>query len=416
MIILHGKTEFEPIKLNNDKFYEYVKVRHSKNIKKIFFIFLIIIIFIIFCFSIAIINNITKNLKSQIQQKDLKIENLEKDLNDSKELIKELQEKNSKEEKKDFDTLMPLDREYLFDKEFYKKHNTESESTLNKLGYKVIVYSHVLEKGMQHFYLRPFSLKNTEILMKLIEYQTKYKGHEHNFSFINGINSLREYKKSYETNGWIDREEYKKVNDFLKNFKKIEDKNAGAFILTKKELEQDYKINYLKFIKSRHSTRNYKNETIKLDDVKAAVEMAKYSASACNRQYVRIHFYPFGKKRDNVINYSIGKGGLYLEGVNTFIVTFDVNGLSGEGERNQGYFNAGLFSTNLVNAFHSLGIGTCFIQFANSVKEEEELKKKNDIPENERIAVIIFAGYYDEKSIFAVSPRKNVSELLIEHK
>ena len=147
-----------------------------------------------------------------------------------------------------------------------------------------------------------------------------------------------------------------------------------------------------------------------------AVDMAKYSASACNRQYIKLHFYPSGKMRDNVIQYALGKGGLYLEGVNTFIVTFDVNGLSGPGERNQGYFNAGLYSTNLVNAFHSLGIGTCFIQFANSVKEEDDKKKMNGIPEYERIAVILFAGYYDEKSIFAVSPRKDVKELLVEHK
>ena len=227
---------------------------------------------------------------------------------------------------------------------------------------------------------------------------------------------MREYKKIYEEHGWKDKDEYKKVSEFLKNYTDVEEQKAGAYILTKKELEKDYNIDYLKFVKSRHSTRNYKNEPIKLEDVQKAVDMAKYSASACNRQYIKLHFYPSGKMRDNVIQYALGKGGLYLEGVNTFIVTFDVNGLSGPGERNQGYFNAGLYSTNLVNAFHSLGIGTCFIQFANSVKEEDDLKKMNGIPEYERIAVILFAGYYDEKSIFAVSPRKDVKELLVEHK
>ena len=120
--------------------------------------------------------------------------------------------------------------------------------------------------------------------------------------------------------------------------------------------------------------------------------------------------------QDNAIHYVLGKGGFYLNGVNTFIITFDANGLSTAGERNQGYFNAGLYSTNLVNALHSLGIGTCFIQFSNHVNEEEKLKKINGIPEYERIAVILFAGYYDEKSIFTVSPRKNIGELLIEHK
>ena len=292
----------------------------------------------------------------------------------------------------------------------------ETEKTLNKLGYESIIHCHTLEKGMEHFELRPFAVQKTEHIMNIIKLESKFENYKNTFAYINGVNSLREYKKIYEEHNWTDKDEYKKVTNFLKDHEDVEKQKAGAYILTKKELENDYKIDYLKFVKSRHSLRNYKNETIKIEDVKAAVEMAKYSASACNRQYIKLHFYPSGKMRDNVIHYALGKGGLYLEGVNTFVITFDVNGLVTVGERNQGYFNAGLYSTNLVNAFHSLGIGTCFIQFANSVKEEEELKKKNDIPEYERIAVILFAGYYDEKSIFAVSPRKDVKELLVEHK
>ena len=176
-----------------------------------------------------------------------------------------------------------------------------------------------------------------------------------------------------------------------------------------------YNIDYEKFIKSRHSTRNYKNMPLKIEDIKKAINMAKYSASECNRQYIKLHYYPKGKMKRNVINYSLGKGGLYLKGVNTFIITFDTNGLADKGERNQRYFNAGLFSTNFVNALHSLGIGTCFIQFANSVSDEEKLKNLNGIPSNEKIAVILYAGYYDEKSIFCVSPRKDFKEYFTIH-
>jgi nitroreductase len=254
------------------------------------------------------------------------------------------------------------------------------------------------------------------MIIDLLEAELKYANHEKDFSFINGINSLREYKKTYEKHKWTNEKEYKIVSDFLKKYEKIGEQRTGVYILTKEELRKDYKIDYKKFIKSRHSTRNYKNEVLKPEDIKEAIEMAKYSPSACNRQYIKVHYYPKGKMRQNVIKYSLGKGGLYMQGVNTFIITFDVNGLDGAGERNQGYFNAGLFATNLVNAFHSLGIGTCFIQFANSVKEEEDLKKLNDIPSHERIAVILYAGYYDEKSIFAVSPRKDFEEYFTEHK
>ena len=416
MIVPQGKTEFDPMKSKIYSLDDFPNEKKSKNFGLIFLIILVILLFVLLYFSISINNKTTTDLKNQLQQKDLEIEKIKKQLEDLTQSQNSQQKEKQVEKRQIEQTLTPLDKEYLYDKDFYKKYNMGTEESLNKLGYESIIHTHTLEKGMEHFELRPFAVEKTRYIMSLIKRESKYENYENKFAFINGINSLREYKKIYEEHNWINKDEYKKVDEFLKNYSKVENQKAGAYILTKKELQKDYGIDYLKFVKSRHSTRNYKNEPIKLDDVKAAVEMAKYSASACNRQYIKLHFYPSGKMRDNVIHYALGKGGLYLDGVNTFIVTFDVNGLSGIGERNQGYFNAGLYSTNLVNAFHSLGIGTCFIQFANSVKDEDDLKRKNEIPEYERIAVILFAGYYDEKSIFAVSPRKNVSELLIEHK
>ena len=416
MIVPQGKTEFDPMKSKIYSLDDFPNEKKSKNFGLIFLIILVILLFVLLYFSISINNKTTTDLKNQLQQKDLEIEKIKKQLEDLTQSQNSQQKEKQVEKRQIEQTLTLLDKEHLYDKDFYKKYNMGTEESLNKLGYESIIHTHTLEKGMEHFELRPFAVEKTRYIMSLIKRESKYENYENKFAFINGINSLREYKKIYEEHNWINKDEYKKVDEFLKNYSKVENQKAGAYILTKKELQKDYEIDYLKFVKSRHSTRNYKNEPIKLDDVKAAVEMAKYSASACNRQYIKLHFYPSGKMRDNVIHYALGKGGLYLDGVNTFIVTFDVNGLSGIGERNQGYFNAGLYSTNLVNAFHSLGIGTCFIQFANSVKDEDDLKRKNEIPEYERIAVILFAGYYDEKSIFAVSPRKNVSELLIEHK
>ncbi len=59
--------------------------------------------------------------------------------------------------------------------------------------------------------------------------------------------------------------------------------------------------------------------------------MAKYLPSACNRQYFKVHYYPIGKMKENVINFSVGRGGIYLKGVNIFIITYDTNGLQGTG-------------------------------------------------------------------------------------
>ena len=66
---------------------------------------------------------------------------------------------------------------------------------------------------------------------------------------------------------------------------------------------------------------------------------------------------------------------------------------------------------NFVNALHSLGIGSCFVQFGNSTKEEEKVKKIINIPKNERIAVFLATGYYNDKNLITASPRKNIKDI-----
>ena len=416
MINPEGKSEPELVELKKVP-YEGHKNTNSKHCQNIIIISLIFGLSAIIGLSFLIYNRFSKYYEAQILEKDKEIERIQEELNKLNE-EQEAEKKKRKAESQENQNgkLTRLDKEFLYDKNFYVANNMHSQENLNKLSYLLIIHQHTLEKGFSHFDLRPFGQKKISKIIELLKKELKYKNHEEDFSFIIGINSLREYKKTYEEHKWTNTSEYKEVSEFLKDYKHIPEKKTGAYTVTNEELKKSYNIDYEKFIKSRHSTRNYKHEDLKLKDIEAAVDMAKYSPSACNRQYVKLHYYPKGKMKQNVIDYSLGKGGLYLEGVNTFIITFDVNGLGGAGERNQGYFNAGLFATNLVNAFHSLGIGTCFIQFANPVDQEEKLKQLNDIPSNERIAVILYAGYYDEKSIFAVSPRRDFEDIFTEHK
>ena len=402
----NDKNEAETIKLKN---VPIIKDNNNKNYKSCQVITLITLISCIFIFLISfyfLYKKVNDSFLSQLQEKENIIENI-------KEQLKNINSYSINGKKK----FTFIEREFIYDKNFYTLNEMYAfkDNKGNGNGYNIIIHTHTLEKGLSHFDLRPFGNQKVRIIIDLLKKQLDFENYERLFSFINGINSLREYKKVYEEHKWTDKPEYKEVSEFLIKYEKISVQKTGAYVMTKEELQKDYNIDYNKFIKSRHSTRNYKNMTLKMEDIKKAVNMAKYSASACNRQYIKVHYYPKGKMRQNVIDYSLGKGGLYLEGVNTFILTFDANGLIGAGERNQGYFNAGLFSTNFVNALHSLGIGTCFIQFANSVEEEEKLKEINEIPSSERIAVILYAGYYNDKSIFCVSPRKEFEEYFTLH-
>ena len=368
----------------SDKLNTINKKKYCNNIWIIYifiFCFIYSICFIIFIFYIYNTHKI--NLRKKTNQ----IKTIEKQLSN-------------------YSVFDSIENAYIYDHNYFKLNNMNSNENLNKIGYKIIINCHSIEKGLSHFILRPFGKKKILSIIKLLEEESKYKNYEDNFSFINGINILREYQKTYEKRNWIDKKEYKVTTKFIQNLDNLKEIKVGAYILDKEDLKKYYKFNYLDFVKSRHLIRNFKIQKLRYKDIKEAIEIAKYSPSACNRQNIKIHYYSSKKQRQNAIDYSIGKEMNISNGVNTFIITYDFNGINSKRGRNQGYFNAGLFTMNLINTFHSKGIGSYLVHFEDNIENEEKLKKINNIPSNERITNILIVGYYDKKSFFPLSPRK----------
>ena len=414
MIIEYKEDELDLDKLKAKLYSEnnYIKDKIYKNI-----IFIIIYtIFIFFLFFSIFLYYIYLKFIIILKGKDKQLNNLKRKLNNNKIIWEK--NKNPNIGKQTFTNLQDswtLDRDIKYDINIYSNNTMDLYDNMNKIGYSVIINSHSIEKGLSHFKLRRFGGKKIKTIINLIKKYSIYQNYEKDFSFILGVNIIREYVKVYKENNWIKEKEYRITSDYIKNLPNIKTMKLSPYIIEKEELIKKYKINYLNFVKSRHSLRNYKKKKLKSKDIRKAIQIAKYTPSACNRQNIKVHYYSNWKMRQNIIKYINCKDGINLDSVNIFIITFDINGLYGSGGRNQGYFNAGLFSMNLINSFHSMGIGSCFIQYDNNYNEEEKLKNFIKIPLNERIAVIILAGYYKNKSKFTISQRKELSDYLIVH-
>lgn len=297
------------------------------------------------------------------------------------------------------------------DKKFFCVNYMYSKKiTKEKLEYEILLEIHKLEKGFAVVNPRPFGIDK---IKKIISYINKYeeKGYEPSFSYNLAYSSLEEYKKFYEEKNWTNTEQYKIVSEFLSNTKEYTYIPVGAYDLYKSDFINDTKIDYDKFLSSRKSIRNFADKKLADEDINKAVNMAIKSPSACNRQMCKVYFVAENKNKKVIEKYAQGLGLFDLTNANYFVITFDISANYFIGERNQGWFNAGLFSMNFVNALHSLGIGSCFIQFGNSFKEEKNFKKLLDIPSSERVAVIITAGYYDEVSRIPYSTRKDIKEV-----
>ena len=308
-------------------------------------------------------------------------------------------------------TKIKFNREYKYDRRFFEENYSHSRSgSRGKDGYNMLLISHSLEKGMSNKSPRRFGVSKAQELMNFINKYSKYDNCEDDFAFINAVNVLRSYVDFYDEKEWRD-ENILDVKQFLKDFAKIRKMNVGSFVLKRKDFENDASINYRRFLASRHSVREFQNKRLEKADVKNAIEAAILSPSACNRQMIKIYQVTDKPVAEKVISIAQGFGGFEKDTINLFIVTFDVNANYFIGERNQGWFNAGLFSMNFVNALHSQGIGSCFCQFGNKTSEEEQIKSLIGIPNNERIAVLISAGYYCDECRVPYSPRKSIEDV-----
>lgn len=298
---------------------------------------------------------------------------------------------------------------------FIKNYMYSKPITKEKLEYDMLLEIHKLEKGFAVMKKqRPFGFDKVKRIICDID---KYENSKFDTSFAYNLaySSLEEYLKFYEKKGWNNAEEYLYVKNYMKKDKKYEYIPVGAYDYNYIDFK-DY-LNYEAFEKllsTRKSVRNFSKKILDKKDIERAVYSAIKTPTACNRQMCKIYYMNSSKSKKIIEKYAQGLGLFDLTNANYFVITFDLSANYFVGERNQGWFNSGLVTMNFVNALHSLGIGSCCIQFGNSFKEEKEFKKLLNIPSSERIAVIITAGYYDEISKIPYSTRKPIEEIYRE--
>ena len=305
-------------------------------------------------------------------------------------------------------------KDFKYDRRHYILHSRDNRETKEQLCYNALLLAHALEKGMSFEHLRPFGKEKIQDISESIEKLEKIGNFESESAFVITINTLREYANIYEQHQWNDKPEYLKVKKILNKYSKIGKINAGVKTLSKDEIMEN-SIDYEKFLSGRHSIRRFASKRLSEKDIIKAVKIAKLTPSACNRQMIKVYSAKT-KEADDAIKTTIrgNLSGFDIDSAHSLVVTFDTSAWRGAYERNQGYLNAGLFTMNLINAMHSLGIGSCLCEFQQPIKKEILLKKTLNIPECERVAVCIMAGYYLDENKVYMSPRIATEEIYRE--
>ncbi len=181
----------------------------------------------------------------------------------------------------------------------------------------------------------------------------------------------------------------------------------------------------IEMIKSRHSVRKYKPETVSKELLEKIVETARFAPSWGNTQIARYNFVQdeeiIKKLGESCVNGFIYNTKVLKFAKNVLVLSY-VKGKSGQFDKekaeamglNEGYvsdkgasweeFDAGIAAQTFCLAAHAMGVGTCIMGIINSA----EIAKAINLPDGETVAALITFGHPAETP--RETPRFNVED------
>jgi len=275
---------------------------------------------------------------------------------------------------------------------------------------------HRIEKGLS--FKEPRVAFGAEIVASLIErirvYQDRYNASDDIVHI--SINTLMAY---YQYNLEHGRQNQQLYNTILNLQNRCNSKpgaacnNGGIKTVTRDQIWKDSKKDLKAFFWARHSVRQYETREVDMDLIVQAVEMAQRSPSVCNRQSSKVYVFSDPQEKEAVLDLQLGNRGFGDQASKVLIVTSDLQNFVSIGERNQGWIDGGMYAMSLVYALHSLGLGTCCLNWSKEYQLDQQLRQVAGIGESEVIIMMIAVGHLPDEFMVAQSPRKDLSEILI---
>lgn len=284
----------------------------------------------------------------------------------------------------------------------------KTNDDIEKMQYTLLRENHTIEKGL--------SMRNPKkgfgqekvkrLLEKLNIYVDKYSKLDIEFLAypLATVKHYIDYTKS--TGIKIDSIE-NEFNNLLKKTKLAIPNYAGVVPVSKDQILNECNKSFESLLFSRHSIRYFSNKPVQNEIIEKALTLAQRTPSACNRQGWKTHIFQ-GEESVELIKWQGGCRGFENEIKSSILVTANLKAFLYY-EIHQAYIDGGLYAMNLINALHSLGLGTIPLSCGFTHYKLKQLIHFN-IPENEVPILIIGIGNLLDNFNVAVSVRKKISE------
>ncbi|MDJ0733594.1 MAG: nitroreductase family protein [Nostocaceae cyanobacterium] len=305
---------------------------------------------------------------------------------------------------------------YVYDLRRFLKWSSANYkiNTQNQLRAIITKDYHRIEKGL--------ALKNPRVgfgreviqrlLSNLLKHQEKFGSDE---TIQIALNTLFAYYYFNLEQDLKDEQLYKTLIKLQEKIHTSESKTqqGGVFKITKGYILKSAEIPLQAFFESRYSIRNFASNDVEMNLIEQAVAMAQKTPSVCNRQSSKVYVFSSEEDKRKVLSYQNGNRGFGDQANKVLIVVSDLENFTTIGERNQCWIDGGMYAMSVVYALHSLGLGTCCLNWSVEPQVDMALKRATGIKDSESVIMMIAVGHLPDELKVAQSPRKKVHEVLI---
>lgn len=167
---------------------------------------------------------------------------------------------------------------------------------------------------------------------------------------------------------------------------------------------------FYEFAHQRHTVRWFSDKPINIQVVIKAIELAQTAPSACNRQSSKVYIISSNKKKQQVLGLQNGNRGFGHHADKIILITADMRFWDCM-HRTSAYLDAGIFTMNLLYAFHYNKICACTLNAHLTAKKREKLRNIVGYSKSEIPVVFIAIGNAPDSFMIAGSQRLNTNSI-----
>lgn len=301
----------------------------------------------------------------------------------------------------------------------FSKHVARCQMSKNpeKLLTDILMTTHAIEKA--------FSLDNKRKgfgVKKIVSLMNNIRKYIHKYGYSEKLNVSIALVNSYlgfqNKDGFTD----KALDHVLANLNDIIDKfdisesvfnEAGFLSRTRSQMIENTQVDFAKLANNRYSFRHFSKEEVSDDVIRKALDIAKKSPSACNRQAYRVHVFA-GKDKDEVLKIQGGANSFYEEVNKVVLITGNMNRYYTT-EMHLPYVDGSLFAMSFIYALTSLGVASIPLTMGRKLDALNKIHTVMGVPGNEVPVILIAIGNYPDKAELSLSHRNDVDSFTTFH-